>query len=399
MKILISSYSFGAGCGSEPGVGWNVASGMAQRGHDVTVLTTSEFHSLNYPDGVAPPFRVLEFDLGITCFNSSSSYNCWQKRISSVIKDLCSKESFDLIHHVTFNQYRGIRDVFAANIPYVVGPVGGAEVVARQFFADMTLIKKLKEMLRYFSWDAWPLAWRIRSASSRGVIVVSTPQTMQRLQRFSGVQHIQLMPIISIHDREIKSKRLSLAEQPYMVFNGGVRPDKGLKLLIRTLAILRKQGVSVPVKVAGVAEKDKCGVRQYMADCGLPNDALDLMAFMPRSELMTIVARAAAFLSFSFRDSGCMALLEAVAMGVPALCLDLPEQFWLPEAYAVKVPVSRHMEEDLADAINRLLNRAEGDEAYQGQRSEWLKNHMSWRHRLDCLEEVYRQTIALNKGV
>lgn len=398
MKLLISSYSFGAGRGSEAGVGWNVASGMARRGHEVTVLTTSEFHHLNFPDGEAPPFRVLECDFGMSQFNSAAAYNNWQRKIPSVIRELCSKESFDLIHHVTFNQYRGIRDVFAAPLPYVVGPVGGAEVVATQFLGDMPLKKKLKEILRYVPVDAWPFGWRVRRAACKGVILASTPQTLERLQRFAGVQDVGLEAIISIHDSEIKDGREPVTDTPYMVYDGGVRPDKGLKLLIRTLSLLWKQGVRVPVKAAAVAEKDWPGVRRYMAGCGLPDEAVELMAFMPRAELMSIVARATTFISVSFRDSGCMALLEAVAMGVPSLCLDVPGQFWLPSEFAVKVPVMRDMEQSLAGAITRLLSSPEQSAAYHARRSEWLRNNMSWRHRLDCLEKVYKQAVEQNKS-
>ncbi|MGN1309901.1 MAG: glycosyltransferase, partial [Akkermansia sp.] len=64
MNILLSAYSFGAWRGSEAGVGWNVAKGLAERGHKVTVLTTPEFHELNVSalEKVRLPIALIEVD-------------------------------------------------------------------------------------------------------------------------------------------------------------------------------------------------------------------------------------------------------------------------------------------------------------------------------------------------
>ena len=45
MKILMSAFSCGPGQGSEPGVGWNTAMAAARLGHEVTVLTQTEFRA------------------------------------------------------------------------------------------------------------------------------------------------------------------------------------------------------------------------------------------------------------------------------------------------------------------------------------------------------------------
>ena len=46
MKVLLSAYCCGAGVGSEPGVGWNLALAMS-RFHDVTVLTPKAHEARN----------------------------------------------------------------------------------------------------------------------------------------------------------------------------------------------------------------------------------------------------------------------------------------------------------------------------------------------------------------
>ena len=377
-------------------MGWNVACGMASRGHEVIVLTTSEFHHLNYAEERELPFRVYEYDFGITHFACAKSYNHWQKQIGGVIRNICRKEKIDLIHHVTFNQYRGLHDVFAAEVPYVIGPIGGAEVVAPCFFADMPLKARVKEALRYIPIDALPLGGRVAFSSKKGVVLASTPQTLVRLKKYARIKEVELLPIISVDESEISSVAPLKAFEPYMLFDGGVRHDKGLKLLIRSLSLLWKRGIRVPVKIAAVATNEHTRVYEYVKKMGLPEQAVHLMPFMKRDELMGIMAGASAFVSTSFRDSGCMALLEAISRGVPSLCLDTPGQFWLPELYAMKLEICPAMEEKLADSIEALLRRPSADSSWHESRASWLKKSMSWSSRITRLEEYYKKALSLN---
>lgn len=129
---------------------------------------------------------------------------------------------------------------------------------------------------------------------------------------------------------------------------------------------------------------------------GVPNEALELMPFMRRDELMQIKAGASLFVVTSYRDSGCMTLLEAVALGVRSLCLDTPGQFWLPSQYAIKLPITSDMEQRLALAIHSALTEPENSKEYHTARAEWLNRNMSWDARMSMLEEYYHKAIELN---
>ena len=59
-----------------------------------------------------------------------------------------------------------------------------------------------------------------------------------------------------------------------------------------------------------------------------------------------------------YRDSGSMALLEALARGCRIVCLDIPSQEWLPEQFCHKVavqPTSSAMEDALASALQQEI--------------------------------------------
>ncbi len=396
MKLLLISYSFGAGRGSEAGVGWNVARGMCERGHDVTVVTTSEFHHLNAP-AVAQmerPPRLIEWDCGITHFASSRSYRIWQRRIEAPLRELCRRERFDLAHHVTFNQYRHIHDVFATGLPYLIGPVGGAETIPLRLWRDLPWATRFKELLRRIPWDVRLLTRRVRHSKSRGLILASTPQTLERLTHSGGLGNVELVPIISIPSREILDSPPQLGSDAYLVFYGGMKPDKGLLLVLRALAQLWREGVRVPLRIAAVGQNEKAPLLREARRLGLPDAALELLPFMKREEMMNLVRGAKAFVNVNFRDSGCMALLESVSLGVPSLCLDVPGQMWLPDTYARKVAVSPHLDEDLCSAIRELISEPPHDTDWHKRRAEWLADTMSWETRFKQLERAYERLLS-----
>lgn len=394
MRILLSSYSFGANRGSEAGVGWNVAVGMARRGHQVTVLTTSEFHDLNTGALENEPLgiRLLEWDFGLKVFASSASYRHWQRQLAEPLAELCAREQFDLVHHLTFNQYRGLRDVFYTGLPYVIGPIGGAETVHPAFWKELPWSMRVKEMLRYIPYDVCPLGRAVRQSARAGVVLASTPQTRDRLRLHAGIPDVVLEPIISIKPEEIRD--IPGTGAGYFVFDGGTRPEKGLKLLIRVLAKAWERGLRCPVRIAAVKEADKPGIQQYAHEAGLPAEALDMMPFMKRDALLDIIRNASGFISVGFRDAGCMALLEALALGVPAVCLDVSGQHWLPAKYARKLAPGAGTEHELCETILEMASvppQKGGDD-----RAAWLRATMTWPARLDSLERHYRHAVELN---
>lgn len=400
VNILLSAYSFGAWRGSEAGVGWNVAKGLAERGHKVTVLATPEFHDLNVPalEKIALPITLVEEGCGIREYNCSSSYRFWQRSIGPAIRRICRGDSFDLIHHITFNQYRGIRDVFFADLPYVIGPVGGAETVDLRFFSELPFTMRIKEALRYIPIDSVRLGMRVRRNRHGGVVLASTPQTEYRLKKHAGISSVALLPIIAIHEDEIRVSSHRNEGAPYFVFDGGTRPEKGARVMIRALASIWADGRRVPVKVFAVRDEDKELILRYAESCGLPREALHLYPYMKRSEVLNLMLGATAFISVGFRDAGCMALLEAVALGLPAICLSISGQHWLPDDYATKIPLhSGSPINHIIEALKKILLSPTPPVSWHENRVRWLRENMTWDARISQLEKFYSLVLLQNR--
>lgn len=400
MNILLSSYSFGAHRGSEAGVGWNVARGLALRGHTVVVITTYEFTESNHrtikEEGLN--IRLLEEDCGITDYPSASSYRKWQRRIGSVIKKEIIGNKYDVIHHVTFNQYRNIHDVFAAELPYLIGPVGGAEKIPfpLMLYGDLPLKMRMKEILRYVKWDALPLMFRCKLSRLRGLVLASNISTAERL-KFLPIAPV-ICPAIAIYEKEILTESASLnGSAPYILFDGGLaRPQKGTWLALRALRRLWDAGTRIPLRMVGVPEKDVATIRQYGQRISLPDEALQLEAHVSRDRMLSFMQQATSMLSCVYRDSGSMALLEALAQGCNIVCLDIPSQQWLPEHFCYKVQVKSRsvaMEQAIVSALHEATNSKRSPE-WHDERCKWIRQHMTWESRISTLEQFYNTIVS-----
>ena len=141
MKILLSAYACEPGKGSEPGIGWNWALGLARAGHEVWVLTRAN----NRPAieralaAIAPmSLHFVYYDLpawarwwkrggrGVRTY-----YLLWQWGAYRQARRLCRAIRFDLVHHLTFGVFRHPSFMGRLGLPFVFGPVGGGETAPR----------------------------------------------------------------------------------------------------------------------------------------------------------------------------------------------------------------------------------------------------------------------------
>lgn len=407
MKILLSAYTCGAGCGSEPGVGWNVARGLALRGHQITVVTSPLYQEQTQRaiDEEKLDIRLIQVDNNTKSNLFIKRHVRWQKKAALVIREEALQNHYDVVHHVTFNQYRGLRDVFQAGIPYVVGPVGGAECIPLSLLwhGKLRFIAKVKELLRYVAADAIPAIVRCNFCHNKGLVFASNTSTAKRLN--SGIfrlkEKARVLPAIAISKDEI-SRELPPSEtrEPYMLFYGSFsRPEKGIGLVLEAFSAYRRQGGKLKLVIVGMKEKELNRTSDHTKRLGIPDACIDWRGFVPRVTMLDLMRRATAVLYTAYRDSGSMSVLEGVALGVNVLCFDIDSQAWLPDELAIKIPVPslfagkgalvKTLEQGMAHA-EKLPPRSE---AWHLARVAHLNETMTWEKRMQELEHTYNTLV------
>lgn len=167
-KILVMAYAISPYRGSEYSVAWNYVKYMSVD-NDLTVLygmsdnhMGETFTLENYlcrhdvpnvrfisvkPNRLA---NLLNWPNrhNVLVYTFYYAFSVWQKTAYKVAKELVKNEHFDLVHNVGPIGYREPGYLWKLGLPYVWGPVGGANNAPWQLMKHMPLMGRMKQTFR-----------------------------------------------------------------------------------------------------------------------------------------------------------------------------------------------------------------------------------------------------------
>ena len=330
MKLLLSAYACEPNKGSEPGVGWNWAQALLRLGFEVHVITRS-----NNRPGIESALRALNSPLRVAFYDLPGwarfwkhwpggiylYYLLWQVGAYRLAKRLHSKEKFDHVHHVTFASYRQPSFMGGLGIPFIFGPIGGGETMPRQFRRGIPLIGRIAEAVRDLgrALIAYDPLMRL-TFSQAHTIACTTSETLAGIPRRYHAKCI-VQPTIGINVEEIESACGGSARKPQFLYVGRLVYWKGAHLALRALAEVRRFIPQAKLKIIGDGS-DREWLKTVAQDVGVM-DYVEWLSAKPHDEILREYRASLAFVFPSLHDSGGMVVLEALAAGVPVVCLDL----------------------------------------------------------------------------
>lgn len=409
LNVLISAFACQPGKGSEPGVGWNFVKHMAGN-HNVWALTKSTNKPLIDAELQKRPITGLHFiyfDLSQTfIFNEKRLgeqiyYVIWQLFVRKKIKNLSKTIDFDLVHHLTFNQFRTPSVGFFLEKPFIMGPVGGAEYIHPVFVQDLTFKSKMKERWRNLGFEKWMLRVLSSFKKNKILFIFSSRQSRSNLQKYIGKGNPCLtIPAIAIdendfnqyaHEENLKNKRFTI------IYAGTGKDWKGLKFFIQSIAQAFTSGDNVNIKLIGVRDnKEKDKVSNWISEYGV-SGFVEVINFMNRKDLIRELQTADLSVYPSFRDSGSMSVLEACALGCPVLCFDTGGQDIFPSGILLSIPVSNESYKiNLQNFSSKLRwsmeNRSQIKAIGENARI-YVLEHFTWKTRVAVFSDLYNSMV------
>jgi glycosyltransferase involved in cell wall biosynthesis len=367
MKVLLSAYACEPGLGSEPGLGWHWAVEIARLGHEVHILTrannvASIKRALTGLAGL--PLSVHGYDLprslrwwkrgrrGLYLY-----YLLWQWGVWRRARALHRASAFDLVHHITFGVYRQPSFMGRLGIPFVFGPVGGGEYAPPALLRSLPLRGRILERVRLLANRAATADPLVRSTLRRALLICcNTPETLEQIPRRFHAK------CICVHDVAVDADTVApvpaAGAGPHFLFAGRLLYWKGIQLALRALVEVRAKLPDTRFTVVGNG-RDRAWLERLAKELAL-GDAVDWRGWIPREELLRIYASHTAFVFPSLHDSGGTVVMEAMAQGLPVICLDLggPGAI-LPADCGVKIPARGRTEDEvIADLTSAMVTLA-----------------------------------------
>jgi glycosyltransferase involved in cell wall biosynthesis len=361
-RIIAFDYACEPGEGSEPGAGWAWACILARLGETWVVTRANNRGPIEQVFSATPERHRLHFvyvDLpawarfwkkgqrGIRVY-----YLLWQIAALHAARRLHKKIRFTLAWHLTFaNAWFGS---LAALIgpPFVYGPVGGGVPMP-----PMQLLRLLgsravgfeltraaaKGLGRYVN----PLA-RLAWARARIVLVQNRETAGWLPPRHRAKVAVFPNPVL---DTALDRERLA-ADPPTALFAGRLIAWKGVALALKAVAATRDWRLLV----CG-AGRDEPQIVKFADRLGL-DGRVRFLGTQPRDEVFRLMTDEADVLLFpSLREEAGWIVVEALASGIPVICLDRGGPPVLGGDAALAAPVEDDPEA-VASSLARLLERA-----------------------------------------
>lgn len=414
MNILILSYACEPNAGSEYGVGWNVPTLLAKKypQYQVHVLTRSRCKEkilcvLNEMSLNNLYFHF--YDIPNWMFYKNEMKSNWGEQINYILWQLCSKKyiktldqkyKFDVLHHLTFNQYRTPSPGFFLNIPFVMGPVGGAETINPSFYQDLeentfkkeNIRRKGKDLKIFGLWSKWK--------KNQKHFIFSTKENMVKLAPYCGTNKVSILPAIAFDPKDFNEiENTSHNNDVFQLVYAGKALDwKGICIFLKALKKgYLDNGISkFLVKLVGIRfEEEQKKVNKWISELELENN-VELIPFIQRNDLLKMLTDCNLSVYPAFRDSGSMSVLEASVLGCPTICFNAGGQDAFPDSVLIKVDVKDDYEENLNAFAEKLkwafLNREETSKIGL-KAKEYVYKELTWENKVKVFNDIYMEII------
>lgn len=410
LKVLLSVYACAPAQGSELGVGWSTAQEMAKH-HDVWVLTQAKHRpaiEAELARNPVPNLHFVYYDLlrwrhgqrGIHPHRflwqlkayRTAYYYLWQLGAYRVAERLYRKVGIELAQHVTFVTYCRPSLLALLPVPFVWGPVGGGESAPRAFRSGFGLRGRILEAVRDLArWcgEHDPL---VRLTARRSALALATTeQTAVRLHGL-GVKEVRVLTQVGLSEEEIdlmsRWETHHEANLTRFVSVGRILHWKGFHLGLRAFAQARLSEAEYWI-VGGGPERKR--LQALAEELGIAHQ-VKFWGKLSRDETLRKLSECHVLVHPSLHDSGGFVCLEAMALGLPVICLDLGgPAVQITKETGFKIPAIKPGQalDDLTAAMNvlskdRNLTLRMGDAA----RSRAAK-HFNWRRKGAQLAEFY----------
>jgi len=408
MKVLMSCYACEPDKGSEPGVGWNWAL-QAARFAEVWVLTRANNRSAIEAELARDPVPNLHFvyhDLprwarfwkrgsrGVHLY-----YYLWQLSAIPKIRHLHRTIGFDLGHHVTFVSFRFPSALALLGIPYIWGPVAGAERIPWRFYRELGLPGAIHEAAHQIHNRFARLDPLVRRTALNAAAILVVNEATQHALPGAVHQRCQIVSAIGINYEEVNGVACSQAADGLrLLFVGALVPRKGVQLALEAMARLDASRGPITLTVVGDGP-ERAKLQALASRLGI-DDRVRFLGSLARSEVMQIYREHHVLVFPSLRDSGGFAVLEAMAAGLPVICLALGGPATLvTEDTGFRIPAHTpgQVVKDLVSAIAYLRDNPEVRRQMGEAARLRTRNVFCWEQKGDILRELYRELAALHE--
>lgn len=319
-------------------------------------------------------------------------YLRWLNAAYAKAAELHEQTGFDVVHHVSYGTINAPPPIWKLPVPFVWGPVGGAQRVPAAFGQYMRSFSG-PEILRGIRAAFLPYSISLRKAAKSSAITLATNRETYELLARLGAPDVRLFLDTGVSSALLSSQRnpIPQGEAFTLLWAASMQPRKALAVALEALA--QTNGLNTRLLVAGDGEMRK-DWETYTKRLNLDRKT-EFLGKVPWREMPREYQRADAFLFTSLRDSFGSQVLEAMAHGLPILTLDHQGVgTFVPPNAGIKVPVTTPAQTvaELAKGIQRLVLCPE-ERLKMGEAARAYARTQTWEIRAEQMSGLYEDAL------
>jgi glycosyltransferase involved in cell wall biosynthesis len=274
---------------------------------------------------------------------------------------------------------------------FIWGPVGGGEGVPKSFLSSFPLNNRIIQNFRYFLRTTSIINPFIFFPSRKAKIIIArTNNTREYIPRpFRNKTQVFLET--SIENEIFKHvKKISPSEKVELIFTGRLVPFKNLITLIKSLKYVEYDNYHLTIIGSG-SEKKKLETELFKMDL---LHRVTFVKEISRNEVIERLSKSDIYVFPSLREGGSWALMEAMAIGLPVICLKWSGmEIITDETSAIRISVTNpdQMIKDIAKAINKLIEKPTLRLKMGNAGRERIKNVFNWDVKGVFMEELLNE--------
>lgn len=402
--ILISAYGCEPLKGSEAGVGWNWVIQMAQhnRLHVITRANNQASIEAHLPNELknniifhyydAPSFiRQLKKRAKRLYFY----YFVWQIGIIPIVRHIIKTERIDYTMHLTFGSMWMPTFLPFFSTSFIWGPIGGGDCEPWPFLKLLPFKQKVIQSFRYVMNALSFMHPGVMFAAYRAkVILARTPNTARAIPNCFRAK-VQTILETAMEDSVFEHKCVYQLNDDVvrMITTGRLLPNKNIVTAVKSLEYIPKDyRVRLTIIGSGYQRRE---IEETAKRIGRSQDVV-IIDELPREEVLAAVEKSDIFLFPSLREGGSWSLMEAMAIGLPVICLDWAGMAIITDDNcAIRIPVSNpeQMPKDMAAAIITLIKNPGLREAMGKAGRNRIKEVYNWKTKGLFVEQLFNSLL------
>lgn len=394
--ILVSAYGCEPYKGSEQGVGWHWVLEIAKIA-EVWVITRSnnqEAIESALPESMVDRIHFIYYDLpdhwryrlkrkekGLYFY-----YTLWQWGAYLLAKNLVRQYKFNYCQHLTFGNMWLPTFMHKLPVPFIWGPIGGGEAVPFDLINSLPWRSRAAQYARYL------LMWFVKlnplfsgPASAACAIIVRTEESRKALPIWCR-NKTYLMLETGVSETQVReysfltTTRLSPCIK--IVYTGRLIALKNVAMAIKAFALAFRNNSNIRFTIVGDGPLRKT-LEVLTQNLGMEGN-INFAGAVTQLQVIEILGQSDIFLFPSLKEGGTWSLIEAMAVGLPVICIDSTGMHVITDetcAIRISPEKAKNMTNKMADAISALADSHELRQKMSDNACKRIASQFLWEQK------------------